>query len=126
MSLDVSVKRGAECNTDHRLLCTRIKLSKGMYKRRDAIGRGNQYDVTSLIGIHGSENSNERHGSENTKERQRSENTKESHGSENSKERYVGQVLERAADSWPEEGSLEEQWMAVRSALVETADEQLG
>ena len=69
-----------------------------MYKRRATIERGNKYDVTSLIGIHGSENTKERHESKNTKERDRSENTKESHRSENSKERYVEQVLERAAD----------------------------
>ena len=42
------------------------------------------------------------------------------------KERFVKQVLERAAESWPEEGSLEEKWTAVQSALTETADQQLG
>ena len=42
------------------------------------------------------------------------------------KERFVEQVLKRAAESWPEEGSLEEKWTAVRSALTETADQQLG
>ena len=42
------------------------------------------------------------------------------------KERYIEQVLERVADLWPEEGNLEEKWMAVRSALINTADQQLG
>ena len=36
------------------------------------------------------------------------------------------QVLERAVESWPEEGSIEEKWTVVQSALTETADQQLG
>ena len=68
-------------------------LLKGVYKR---------YDVSKLIGIHGNE---------------------ENSDTKTMKERYVEQVLERVADLWPEEGNLEEKWMAVQSALINTADQ---
>ena len=80
MCLDVSVKRGAECNTDHRLLCAKIRLSKGMHKRKAVTVRVKRYDVTKLLESH------ESCGGNDTVMR---------------KERFVEQVLERDAESWP-------------------------
>ena len=41
-------------------------------------------------------------------------------------QQYIEKVLERATSAWPEEGTVEERWEVVRSALLESADELLG
>ena len=39
---------------------------------------------------------------------------------------YVEAVVEKAREEWPDDGTVEEKWRAVRRALVDTAVETLG
>ena len=39
---------------------------------------------------------------------------------------FVEQVLEKASEVWPVEGSVQEKWSVIRSALKEVADDVLG
>ena len=41
------------------------------------------------------------------------------------RERYLTSVVDKAGDKWPESGSVEDKWLALRSALLESADETL-
>ena len=36
--LDVAVKRGAECNRDHKFVCVKIRLAGGYYRRKEMVG----------------------------------------------------------------------------------------
>ena len=84
MCLDVSVKREAECNTDHQLLCAKFRLRKWTHKKRISFGGGKQYDVSKLVGVY------------------RDSSAKQV------KEKYQELVLDKAANAWPEGGSVEE------------------
>ena len=42
------------------------------------------------------------------------------------RQEYVQAVLERADRQWPEDGTAEDKWSVVRSALVDSAEETLG
>ena len=49
--LDVSVKRGAECNTDHQLLCIKLRVKgKGGHHHRPTRSSGEKFAVEHLIG----------------------------------------------------------------------------
>ena len=39
---------------------------------------------------------------------------------------FIEQVLEKASEDWAVDGSVQEKWSVVRSALTETADDVLG
>ena len=49
--MDVPVKRGAECNMDHQLVCAKLRL-KGpfMHGKEHAEEKEKRFDVTQLIG----------------------------------------------------------------------------
>ena len=42
------------------------------------------------------------------------------------REKYVAEVSRRLKDGWREEGSVEEQWQVMKSALCEAANSTLG
>ena len=46
--MDVGVKRGAECNTDHQLLCMTLRLKREGYCKPVPIANSRWYDVSSL------------------------------------------------------------------------------
>lgn len=102
LSIDVSVKRGAECNTDHQFLCATLRRTWKCPKRKPQ-KEGNRFDVSELHcasvkeGLPGSV-----------------------------REGYVEKVLERSVQGWPEERSVEEKWKAVKEVLVNAAEETLG
>ena len=45
--LDATVVRGAECNTDHQLLCVRVKVLRQSYQRKPVVRR-KRFDVSKL------------------------------------------------------------------------------
>jgi len=53
MCLDVSVKRGAECNTDHHLLCARLRLCVGRLGRKVKARSGTRFDVSEIVDASG-------------------------------------------------------------------------
>ena len=49
--LDVAVKRGAECNTDHQFMCMKIRLADGSHRRKEMAGGDDEgkYDISKLV-----------------------------------------------------------------------------
>ena len=43
--LDVVVKRGAECNTDHQFVCARLRMARCGYRRKASVNGKGRYDV---------------------------------------------------------------------------------
>ena len=52
--LDVTVKRGAECNSDHQLLCMKLRMRRIRYPKRHSTKRLPRYDVSALSSGEGS------------------------------------------------------------------------
>ena len=98
--LDVAVKRGAECNTDHQLLCMKIKMQRNCYHRSRPPGQSRRHDVSVLA--RGSSGAEEQPGPAQ-------------------REAFQEQAADRAATSWPYDGAAEEKWAIMRSALLESA-----
>ena len=104
--LDVCVKRNAECNTDHQLL--RIKLSakgKGVYsqaRRKSSVCR-RRFAVSRFMSRCGENSSGDK-----------------------VRDAYTERVSTKAMEMWEDNGTVEEKWASIRSALVEAAEEVLG
>ena len=103
--LDVAVKRGAECNTDHQLLCVKIRMSMPCRHGKAPASRGKRFDVSKLA----------------RKER----STDEQHELSR-REEFQQQAAEKAATNWPEDGTAEDKWQVLQSALLESAETVLG
>ena len=102
--MDVAVKRGAECNTDHQLLCVKIRMSAPCQRGKAPLSRGKRFDVSKLT---------------------RNETAVKQHGS-SWREEFQQQAGERASKNWPEEGTAEDKWEVLQSALLESAETVLG
>ena len=90
--MDVSAKRGAECNTDHQLLCMTLRFKREGYCKPVPIANSRRYDVSSLA------------------------RTEVGRTEENEmKTLFVKQVLEKAREGWPAEGNMQEKclWCTV-------------
>ena len=98
--LDVVVKRGAECNTDHQLLSVKIKMRGSPFHQGRPPRKSRRYDVSKLT---------------------RSNNRGKEQSGQPLGELFQDQAAERAATSWPSDGQAEEKWAALRSALLESA-----
>lgn len=104
--LDVSIMRGAEYNTDHQFLCATVRMDwrcRGQKKEEIKSGR---YDISKLLN-----------------------NTDESligDGEKPLREDYLDSVVDNARSGWPEDGTAEEKWEKIQSAILETSDELLG
>ena len=103
LCVDASVRRGTECNTDHQFLCAELRMVWKHSKLRPQ-KEVRRFDVSSLRQVHSTQ------GEEARSQRQE----------------YGKAVVERAREEWPDEGTVEEKWRAMRTALVDTADEMLG
>ena len=103
--LDAAVKRGAECNTDHQMLQVRLKMTKQIKhhkggKRSEKLHR---FDVSKLHGRRVDEN-----------------------GKITTRGCFQDGVCTKVKELWKNEGTVEEKWTAIRSALTETAQSVLG
>ena len=47
--LDATVKRGVECNTDHQLLCVKVKMGRKHYHHRKSSTKQRKFDVSKLV-----------------------------------------------------------------------------
>ena len=103
--LDVTVKRGAECNTDHQLLCMKIKMLGTCHHRIVPTVRTRWFDVAKLA---------------------RNGRPEEGPSEAPQWEAFQQQVADRASAAWPTEGSAEDKWEAMRSALLDLAEAVLG
>ena len=102
LCLDVVVKRGAECNTDHHLVCMKLRVKRTPGGKASKDAKCKRFDVEKLkTGCSGEEE-------------------------ESVRSRYVQGVLERAEDVWHDEAGVEGKWSAVKTALICTAEEVLG
>ena len=102
----MEVKRGAECNTDHQLLCAKVRMKGSFLRpRQRSDGHRLHYDATKLRSAYG----------EIEKESGQSATTE-----------FVSGVLERARAEWPKEQSAEKKWRVMRAAMVDTAGQILG
>ena len=99
--LDVTVKRGAECNTDHQLLCMKIKMLGTCHRRIVPTVRTRRFDVAKLA---------------------RNVRLEEGPSETPQQEAFQQQVANRASAAWPVEGSAEDKWEAMRSALLDSAE----
>ena len=104
--VDVEVKRGAECNTDHQLICGKVRMKgSSLRPRQRSDGHRLHYDVTKLRSACGE---------------------KEKESGQSARTEFVYGVLEKARAEWPEEQSAEKKWRVMRAAMVDTAGEVLG
>ena len=78
---------------------------EGSQKKRAGMNEGKRYDVLRLVSSKGSDDMST---------------------GRPLQQQYIEEVLERATSTWPEEGTVEERWEVMRSALLESADELLG
>ena len=102
--LDVAVRRGAECNTDHQLLCVKIKMRRSHHYQKKA-PKQQKFNVSLLA-----------------RARDRADE-----GTELSKRAvFREQTATRTAAEWPFEGTAEKKWAVMKRALTETANECLG
>ena len=102
--MDAAVKRGVECSTDHQLFCVKVKMQGKRYHQRKSPRQPRKYDVSKLA---------------------RSSSGDEEQSGPTHWEVFQRQAVDRAVTSWPRDGSAEEKWAVMRSALVESATASL-
>ena len=80
--MDVAAKRGVVCNTDHHLVCAKLRLLRAQCRRRSSGGgtKGKKYNVEKLIVSRGKDEEGEAVRNE-----------------------YLEKVLVRAREDWSEE-----------------------
>ena len=97
MCLDIAVKRGAECNTDHQFVCVKIRLAGECHRRKKMAGNDERRHDVSV-----------------------SEWWQSWGWEQPGFEARVSEAGSRESRaSWPAEGELDEKWTAVSGALIE-------
>ena len=101
--LDVSVMRGAQCNTDHQML--RVKLHVGPVRRHYRPNSSSQmrFDISKL-----------------------KEQAVGSHGRMTARGQFQEMVGEKLNQLWEEADSIEKKWTSMKSALCEVAEATIG
>ena len=85
--LDVVVKRGAECNTDHQFVYVKIRFAGGYHRRKEMAGSdGRRYDVSKLV----------------------SDGRAKNESNHALRLEFQKQLAERAGAAWPTEGEVDE------------------
>ena len=90
------VVRGAMCNTDYMMLRLKVRIEKKPPSKQEE-KKGRRFDELGR-------------GSGGTRNK------------DIVREKYVAEVSRRSKDGWCEEGSVEEQWQVMKSALCEAAN----
>ena len=101
--LDVSVMRGAQCNTDHQML--QVKLHVGPVRQHYRLNSSSQmrFDISKL-----------------------KEQAVGSHGGMTARAHFQEMVGEKLNQLWEEAESIEKKWTYVKSALCEAAEATIG
>ena len=102
--LYVCVKRGAEYNTDHQLIRIKMRMKgkRGYCQLRNKTPK-KKFAVSCFMSRGGANS-----------------------GADVYRDAYRECASTKAAEVWEDEGAVEEKWSAIRSALVEAAEEVLG
>ena len=95
------MKRGAECNMDHQLLCMKIKMLGTCHRRMVRTIMTRRFDVAKLA---------------------RNGRPEEGPSEAPQREAFQQQVADRASAAWPAEGSAEDKLEAMRFALLDSAE----
>ena len=99
--LDVSVMRGADCNTDHRLLRAKLTVGRSRSFMRDCAGASvRRWDVARLQG-----------------------SSVDAKGRATTRGRYLKRIEEKLLDSWDKDSSVETKWDTLKSVLCGGANE---
>ena len=102
--LDVSVMRGADCNTDHKLLRVKVVVGKKKSFSRDAAGTAvRRWDVSKLKG-----------------------RCVDERGRETSLGSFVRSVNQRLQEEWDGTKCVQEKWDTLKTALCDGAKTELG
>ena len=96
--LDASVKRGAECNTDHQLLRIKLHMSQ-LYQTAMTSASPHRFDISKLVGP-----SLDKDGKNTPR----------------------GQFQKSAKEQWKVDGSIQDKWVTIHSDLTEAAKSTLG
>ena len=100
--LDASVKRGAECNTDHQLLRIKLRMSR-LYQTAKTTATPHRFDVSKLVGTSLDED-----------------------GKNTPRGLFQELASKSVSEQWKAHGSNQDKWVAIRSALTEAAKTALG
>ena len=100
--LDVAARRGAVCNTDHHLVCVKLRLQRDWHAKHKSV-KNKRFDVVKL-----------------------SVRCEDGRRDSEARDKFVQSVLSRASEEWCDGASVDDKWSAVRSALVDSAEEVLG
>ena len=114
--LDVTVVRGAQCNTDHMMLKVKLQFGNKHFRgdrTRSSVGR---FDVSKLQGRCVDERGKER------REGGGWQKVKEEEG----RGKFASRVCAKMKEQWSSRGSVEEKWDVMKSALCEAAGSILG
>ena len=102
--MDVAVMRGAECNTDHRMVRMKMILGRKRAFRREPANVGvKRWDAGKLQG-----------------------GCRDAKGRETARGKYLNGLRERLGESWVVEGSVSENWDVLKVALCDEAEAVLG
>ena len=102
--LDVCVKRGAECHTDHQLVRLKMRMTgRRKFECKHQRGSAKRFNVAKLMGKSTDDN-----------------------GQNTTRGMFQEQVCSLAKEKWNAEGTVEEKWTAIKTALTETAQSVLG
>ena len=107
--MNATVRRGAECDTDHQLLCMKFTiLGRGpLCKSSSTVARILCYNASKIV-------------------KHNDMDTEEAAPCREARQELQKQVRDRASTTWPLSGTAEEMWTALRTALIESADLVLG
>ena len=100
--LDASVKRGAECNTDHQLLRIKLRMSK-LYQTAKTTTSPHRFDISKLVGP-----------------------SSDKDGKNTPRGQFQELVKKSAKEQWKVDGSIQDKWVTIHSALTEAAKSTLG
>ena len=102
--LDVSVMRGAQCNTDHQMLRVKLRVEPGRRRYRPSANRPHKkFDISKL-----------------------KEQAADRCGKTAAKEHFQEMVGEKLNVLWKETDSIEQKWTSMKSALCEAAEATIG
>ena len=102
--LNVAVVRGADCNTDHRMVRMKMIVGRNRAYGKERVNAGvKRWDVAKLQG-----------------------GSVDARGRMTARGKYLSGLKERVCESWVEEGSVSGKWEVLKAAMCDEAEAVLG